>query len=103
MKFLLLSVLFLSIVFPAVAENDPRSLVDSVLRVVNSVDHKNHRIVIDDNTYYMPLNFKVYIQSNVTGKSRLANRYALKADQSVYVGVHSPSKKPYVNVLIINQ
>ena len=100
---LLISLLFFCTVsyVNAANETNPNRQVDGILRTIGLVDHINHRLVIDDEIYYMPLNFKVYIINQYSNKNRLANRYALKEGQSVFIGVETKSRKSYVNVLLI--
>jgi hypothetical protein len=104
-KFFLLIVLFFSFMVgyvDASGNKNPNSLVDGTERTLRLVDHVNHRLVIDDEVFYMPLNFKVYIKSQYSTNNRLANRYALKAGQSVFIDAAIRSRKNYVNVLVIH-
>jgi hypothetical protein len=101
--FALISLMLLVVSLPAYAASgsSPDSEVEGVLRTINRVDHNNHYLIVDDIKYLMPLNFKVYAKDRITGKNRRVNRYALKEGLSVFIGVSSFSRKPYVNVLII--
>jgi len=84
-------------------DTDPSSQVEGTLRTITMVDHVNHRLVIDDEIYYMPLNVKVYIKSQYSKKNRLANRYALKEGQSVFINAKIQARKSYVSLLLIQQ
>lgn len=104
-KFFLLIVLFFSFMVghvDATSNENPDSIVEGTARSLLLVDHVNHRLVIDDEIFYMPLNFKVYIKSKYSTSNRLANRYALKAGQSVFIDAEIRSRKNYVNVLLID-
>jgi hypothetical protein len=105
-QFLLLISIFISSSVPvayAVDSTNPHRQVNGILRTLDRVDHTHHYLVVDDEVFYMPMNFKVYIQDPSSRSPRLVNRYALKEGQSVYIGVSGSPKKPYVNVLIIEK
>lgn len=70
------------------------------LKKIGRIDHQKQILVISDQEYKMPLNFKVYI-ATATGKLRSTNRYALKVGQSVYINAERKSKVSYVNELLI--
>ncbi len=71
------------------------------LKVLNFVDHDKHELIIQDQVYKMPINFKVYKIDARIIPYREVNRYALQKGQSVYINTFIRSRKNYVAELLI--
>jgi hypothetical protein len=82
-----------------VANSRPTLYVEDPSKLVGSVDNTNGTVVIDDFTYRLKLNTKVYDQ-----RKRLVNRYALKVGQRVLIETNverSGRSGPYLDSIFI--
>ncbi len=69
------------------------------LKRLQNIQHAENLLVIGDNQYIMPIDFKVFRYKN--GDTERTNRYALKEGQSVYINTEVHAKKDYVTELLI--
>lgn len=93
-----LLILLMMIYIPVVGAFDNS---EGNLKLINSIDHNSHHVVVGDKRYIMPINFKVYKLDRYVQPYRVVNRYALKVGQSVYVNTRVSSSKAYVDELLI--
>lgn len=70
---------------------------------INSVNHKDHSIVINDNRYIMPITLDTYIVNTKTGKERKVNRYALKEGQLVLFRKAIRDRQAYIEEITVYQ
>jgi len=73
------------------------------LKSVYLVNHKTHRLVIDDVEYTMPISFKVYKYDTISSRLRTVNRYAIRKGQKVYINTYVRDRRAYVGELMIFQ
>jgi len=71
------------------------------LLVIDRLDHEANLVVIDDYSYQMPINIKVYKLKLNSKKTRTVNRYALKKGQKVTLNSRRSGKLTYVDSIFI--